>query len=213
MTDLQVVDNNPFEIEINTPYSLNYLIFLQNIFYNSKNDNQENPLFPYVDSSNWGILKDEVFEDNFQECWNAAIVKNSGTDMYNHNGILGTVNMFYQLLFEDNEIGKYGYSESVKSFLAWWDGIYGKIAISKVFDDDSLNKVYSELAHSINQNETISMKSRLKIDLIYDKLLLKGLTTSSWYMVLPIEDIFIKKNRTALITDLLKCCGCEKRKA
>lgn len=36
--------HSAFEIEVNTPYTLNYLIYVQNIYLNSKNQDRENPL-------------------------------------------------------------------------------------------------------------------------------------------------------------------------
>jgi hypothetical protein len=103
-------------------------------------------------------------------------------------------------LFKYSETDAFGYTESVKSFLAWWKGIYGKIAIEGVFDDDRMTKIYRGLSGSINVNK------RLKIDLIYDRLLLTGQSESFWYAVLPIEDIFMYKKRPEVISNLLKCC-------
>jgi hypothetical protein len=206
MNDIQEVDSNPFEIEVNTPYSLNYLVFVQNIFLNSNDKNSRNPFFPYVDSSKWGILQNEEFEKTFKEIWNEVISKNRTNRLYDHNGILDFEKTSFKQLFEDNESGEFGYSESVKSFLAWWDGIYGKIAIGKVFDDDSMNKIYWKLTHSIKPTNDLTINRRLKIDLVYDKLRLVGSTASSWYLVLPIEDIFKSKSRPEVISKLLKCC-------
>jgi hypothetical protein len=206
MKDIQEVESNPFEIEVNTPYSLNYLVFVQNIFLNSNDKNSRNPFFPYVDSSKWGVLQNEEFEKTFKEIWNEVIHKNRTNRLYDHNGILDFEKTSFKQLFEKNENGEFGYSESVKSFLAWWDGIYGKIAIGKVFDDDSMNKIYCELAKSIKPSNDVAINRRLKIDLVYDKPLLVGSTQSSWYVVLPIEEIFKSKNRPFVITKLLKCC-------
>jgi hypothetical protein len=147
----------------------------------------------------WGIL-DRDFKKNFTEVWKEAVNKNSQSGLYDHNGILDFDKALFQKLFENNETGVFGYSESVKSFLAWWDGIYGKIAIERVFDDDKMSKFYKELSTFLNVNK------RLKIDLIYDRQFLNGTSVSSWYALLPIEDIFIKKKRPEIISNLLKCC-------
>ena len=47
-----------FEMEVNAPYSLNYLIYIQNLYLNSKNNDKKKPLFPHIDSSMWGILSE-----------------------------------------------------------------------------------------------------------------------------------------------------------
>lgn len=199
MEDNQERVHSGFEMEVNAPYSLNYLIYVQNIYLNSKNQERDTPLFPYVDSSKWGILDDE-FEQTYKEVWVETLNNNYNSGKYDHNGILNFDKALFQKLFENNGTGFFGYSESVKSFLAWWDGIYGKIAIEGVFDDDRMNKIYRELSESINADK------RLKIDLIYDRPVLTGQSESSWYAVLPIEDIFRYKQRPEVISNLLKCC-------
>lgn len=199
MEDIQERIHSGFEMEVNAPYSLNYLIFVQNIYLNSKNKGKEKPLFPYTDSSMWGILNED-FKKNFSEVWKEAVNKNSQSRLYDHNGILDLNKSLFQKLFENTEKGVFGYSESVKSFLAWWDGIYGKIAIEGVFDDDRMSKFYRELSTSLNVNK------RLKIDLIYDKQFFNGQSESSWYAVLPIEDIFNQRKRPEIISNLLRCC-------
>ncbi|MCA1057548.1 hypothetical protein LCL96_01285 [Rossellomorea aquimaris] len=65
MEDNQERVHSGFEIEVNAPYLLNYLIYVQNIYLNSKNQDRETPLFPYVDSSKWGIL-DSQFEQTYK---------------------------------------------------------------------------------------------------------------------------------------------------
>ncbi|WP_338780337.1 group-specific protein [Metabacillus sp. FJAT-52054] len=188
-----------FEMETNAPYSLNYLIFIQNIHLNRKNPDKENPLFPYVDSSAWGIVRED-FGQFYTEVWEEAVNKNSRDRLYDHYGVFDRDKALYQKLFENGEIGAFGYAESVKSFLAWWNGIYGRIAIEKVFDEYTMNEVYKELAASLKVNK------RLRIDLTYDKPLLAGSAELSWYAVLPIEDIFMPYKVPEIVPRLLKCC-------
>lgn len=199
MEDIQEELHSGFEMEVNAPYSLNYLIMIQNIYLNSKNKDSKNPLFPYVDCSGWGMLGRE-FEETFTEVWKAAVDKNPQDSLYDHNGIFHIDQELYRSLFKNNETGAFGFSESVKFFLAWWNGFYGKIAIEGVFDHDRMDKVYKELSASIEVNK------RLRIHLIYDKPLLTEKCERSWYTVLPIEDVFLIKKRPEIISNLLKCC-------
>ncbi len=87
--------------------------------------------------------------------------------------------------------------------MSWWGGIYGEIAIQKVFDEEDMNKIYWELSKSIKPTNDATINRRLKIDLVYDKQLLGGTTASPWYLVLPIEDIFTNR---PVVPNLLKCC-------
>lgn len=188
-----------FEMEVNAPYSLNYLLMIQNIYLNSKNTEAERPLFPYVNASRWGIL-DEQFVETFTEIWKVAVDKNSENHMYDHSGVFDRDKELYQKLFFKNEAGAFGYLESVKFFLAWWSGIHGKIAIEAVFDHDRMDKVYKGLSESIKINK------RLRIHLIYDKSVLTGRSEHSWYEVVSIEDIFLLKKRPELLSNLINCC-------
>lgn len=43
---------NAFEIEVNAPYSLNYMVFLQNVYLNQNRYQEDRQVFPYVDSRN-----------------------------------------------------------------------------------------------------------------------------------------------------------------
>jgi hypothetical protein len=199
MPDIQEEYNSGFEMEITAPYSLNYLMTIQNIYLNSKNKDCERPLFPYVDSSNWGILEGE-FEETFAEVWQEAVNKSSDDPMYDHNGVFHFDKELYQKLFKNNESGSFGYSESVRFFLAWWNGLHGKMAIEGMFDQDRMEKVYKELSASVVINK------RLRINLIYDKPVLTGRSERPWYAVVPIEDVFIPKKRPELLSNLLKCC-------
>lgn len=188
-----------FEMEVNAPYSLNYLIAIQNIYLNSKNKDSERPLFPYIDRSTWGFVEDG-FEETFAEVWEAAVEKNSHDHMYDHNGVLQFDKKLYQKLFVDNESGSFGFSESVKFFSAWWDGFHGKIAIEAVFDHDKMEKVYNELAASVK------IDKRLRVHLVYDKPVLVGRSERPWYEVAAIEEVFIPNKHPELLSKLLKSC-------
>ncbi|WP_078544841.1 hypothetical protein [Litchfieldia alkalitelluris] len=84
MENVQEAKQSGFEMGVNAPYSLNYLIYVQNIFLNSRNQDSKNPLFPYVDSSNWGILEEE-YEKTYKEVWKEALNKNYDSETYDHH--------------------------------------------------------------------------------------------------------------------------------
>ncbi|WLR57368.1 group-specific protein [Mesobacillus subterraneus] len=199
MPDSQEEYHTGFEMEVNAPYSLNYLMTIQNIYLNSKYKESERPSFPYVDRSKWGLLGEE-FEETFAEVWDASVKKNSQDHMYDHNGVLQVDKEIYQKLFQNNETGSFGYSESVKFFLAWWNGFHGKIAIEAVFDHDKMEKVYKELAASVKFDK------RLRIHLVYDKPVLAGRSERAWYEVVAIEEVFIRNKHPELLSKLLKSC-------
>jgi hypothetical protein len=197
---MQAGQEHPFELEVNAPYSLNYLIFLQNIFLNQICHGNGRLLFPYLDSGQWRILDQENFHRAFKEVWEEIIQRNLDR-RFDHNGILEEQKFLYLKLFEGQS--DHGYIESTKAFYAWWDGIAGKIAVERVFDDDSMNKIYLELADSI---ETSTEHNRLAIDLVYDRPVLSEHYSAPWYLVLPIEDVFLKNRRREVTERMRLAC-------
>lgn len=196
-------NKNHLSIRSNAPYSLNYLVFMQNIYENSQNINSQMPLFPYVDSSKWGLLQGEEFKTVFRCVWNEAVNKNMQDSLYDHNGILELESKFYQRLFEDNNQGSFGFSESVKLFLSWWGGIYGQMAVERVCDG-SIQNIYWKLSESIKPIDDMAINRQLILDIVYDKPLHGGTMSGPWYSVLHVEEVFI--NWQVLATKLLDCC-------
>jgi hypothetical protein len=197
---MQSGQEHPFELEVNAPYSLNYLIFLQNVFLNQTGHRNGQLLFPYLDSSQWRLLHQENFNRAFKEVWEEIIQRNLDRK-FDHNGILEEQKLLFLKLFEGQ--ANHGYIESSKAFHAWWDGIAGKIAVERVFDDDSMNKIYLGLASSV---ETSTEHNRLAIDLVYDRPVLSEHCKAPWYMVLPIEDIFLKSRRREVTERMRLAC-------
>jgi hypothetical protein len=198
--DMQAGQEHPFELEVNAPYSLNYLIFLQNIFLNQIGHRNGRLLFPYLDSGQWRILDQENFHRAFKEVWEEIFQRNLDR-RFDHNGILEEQKFLYLKLFKGQS--DHGYIESTKAFYAWWDGFAGKIAVERVFDDDSMNKIYLELADSI---ETSTEHNRLTIDLVYDRPVLSEHCSVPWYLVLPIEDVFLKNRRREVTERMRLAC-------
>jgi hypothetical protein len=158
----------------------------------------------YIDTSEWGLLSSNEFLITYKEIWEIATKKNASNRLYDHNGILDVDNELFKRLFECNEKGNNGFNESKKSFLAWWDGIYGKIAIQSVINDDITSKLYKDLSLSIEHKVNAR---RLKIDLFYDNPILVDNYSTDWYSTIPIEQLYIRKNRANILKTLLKCCG------
>ncbi|RSD28846.1 hypothetical protein [Mesobacillus subterraneus] len=182
---------NDFELEAHAPFSLNYLVFLQNIFLNQDRKAENRLLHPYLDSSKWGLLPGEEFITNFKAVWKETLQKNSDRRL-DHYGIIHDQQLLFERLFVQNEEGHHGFTESSAAFLAWWDSMAGRIAVERVFDADMMQKVYQELVLSLTTNPK---NNRLVIDLLYDRPVLTDQCMGTWYIALPIEDLFIKDRR------------------
>ncbi|MEC1155661.1 hypothetical protein [Cytobacillus horneckiae] len=203
-----MIINEPSNTELNlvieAPYSLNYLIFIQNIYLNndSKCENS-NRLFPYLDSSKWGLLEQKKFSIKFNEVWNEVVHKNNKDQLYEHNGVLYDDSQLFKQLFESDSKGEVGFSESVKLFMSWWDEVFGKMAISRVYETEG-SDIYNEFLKAIQSNQCTITNNRFNIDLIYDKnSIVKSTNTPSYYYIMPIQDLFF--NRENIVPELLKC--------
>ncbi|MFC9540038.1 group-specific protein [Lysinibacillus sp. NPDC056959] len=140
------------------------------------------------------------FNIKFKEIWNEVIYINVQNQYYDSNGVLENDGSLYRQLFDRNVNGEFGFSESVKLFLSWWNGFYGKIAIERLFESEGGQEIYNELSKSLilyNLNN-----SQFKINIIYDKQQLFSTTSSLSYAVLPIQELFL--NRTEIVSNLLE---------
>lgn len=190
--------HNPFIIESDVPYSLNFLVYIQNAYLNSKNDESKNPKFPYIDVSKWALIEDERFLIKFKDVWGKVVHNIVSVSHFDNHSVLENNKLLFRTLFQNNHDGEIGYHESCKSFMAWWEGLAGKLAIVHVVNNQ-MYKVYKEIS------ETIKEDKRLTISLVYDKFPLGELQTLPWYAVLPIEDIFFQKKKE-IVPLLLSCC-------
>ncbi|GIP53003.1 group-specific protein [Paenibacillus vini] len=193
---------NPFVIESDAPYSLNYLVYIQNAYLNSKSDESINPKFPYIDVSKWALIDDELFLIRFNEIWEQVLRNIATNGHFDHNAVLTDNKALFRPLFQTNLNGETGYSESIKSFSAWWNGLAGRIAVEH-FLDNQIFGIYQEMS------QTIKKDKHLKISLVYDKFPLGRLQILPWCAVLPIEDIFQYKKNKDIIPMLLSCCNQE----
>lgn len=194
---------NHLTIRSSAPCSLNYLVCMQNIYENSQNEGNQRPLFPYVDSSKWGLLQGDAFKETFREVWNEAVHKNMKNSLYDYHGVLDQEPELYQRLFENNSQGRFGFAESVKLFLSWWSGIYGQMAVERVCDD-SIQNIYWKLTETLTPIDDLTINRRLFLHIVYDKPLYGGKMTDSWYSVLHVEEVFIKWQE--VVPRLLECC-------
>jgi hypothetical protein len=98
----------------------------------------------------------------------------------------------------------FGYEESSKAFLVWWRSFAGQIAVERVLDGNAMTKLYKELAGSV---KTTRENNRLNLALLYDRLVLSGSFQQSWYLTLPIEDVFLINRRPELLVLMRNSCN------
>ncbi|ATP40857.1 hypothetical protein CSE16_12830 [Solibacillus sp. R5-41] len=187
---------NELTMRLDTPYTLNFLIYLQNLYLNQKQI-EEQLKFPYLSEK---VMFSDDFELNFKELWEDVSIRISKDDMdlilFNDEN-----NLFYEKLFIPNSDSLKTYKEIYTGFRVWWSSYAGGFSVERSIDDPSHN-IYIELTNSLKKNH-IEPKKQLNISLIYDECLLTNTEFYSYYTVLSIVDIHA--NHKDLVFKLQRC--------
>ena len=187
---------NSLIIRTEATYSLNFLVYIQNIFLN-QNQSKEEFKFPFIP-----IKYD--FKEDFQLCYKKL------WDEISHRISVHPINdieifndekdLFYQRLFKESNESLKHYTDVYQSYKIWWDSFTGRFSVERSIDDIG-QKLYMELENSLKQKGVLSHKE-LNISLIYDECLLVNLDVSSCFTVLSTNDFFI--NYKEILPKLLK---------
>ncbi|MDQ7094565.1 hypothetical protein REC12_13290 [Desulfosporosinus sp. PR] len=188
---------NSLVMRTEATYVLNFLIYIQNIYFNQSRSEEEYK-FPYFPSI---IAFEEDFQTKYKDLWNE--VSRRITE-HQSNGVkifYDEKDLFYQGLFLNNSDSLKKYSEIYKSFKIWWDSLAGGFSVERSIDV-YCQELYEELASLLSQ-KGIEPKKELNISLIYDECKLVELDVSSYFVVLTIHDFVV--NRKDWVSKLLKC--------
>lgn len=190
---------NSLLMRTDSPYTLNFLIYLQNIYLNQK-QREEPYKFPYLSET---VMFSYDFESNFKEVWEEISFKISKDDSNGVDLILfnDEYNLFYEKLFIPNSDSLKKYKEIYTGFRVWWSSYAGGFSVERSIDDPRHN-IYIELSNSLKKNQ-IEPKKQLKINLIYDECLLTKTVLYPYYTVLSIIDIHA--NHKDLVLKLQSC--------
>ncbi|WP_042148281.1 hypothetical protein [Paucisalibacillus sp. EB02] len=191
--------DNSLIMRIDTPYVLNYLIYLQNIYLNQK-QREEQLKFPYFSEM---IMFNANFEMQFKELWDDVLNRISRDEgnsidikIFHEESYL-----FYKKLLIHNSDSLKIYNEIYKGFRVWWSSLAGSFSVERSIDDPS-NHLYDELTNYLRKNE-IEPKKQLNISLIYDECLLANTGGYSYSAVHSIKDFIV--NKEELLLKLQNC--------
>jgi len=187
---------NLFQMRTEATYSLNFLVYLQNIYLN-QNQSKEMFKFPYIPIKY--IFKEE-FEFCFKKLWNEVSQRISEHPMNDIKIFNEEKELFYQRLFKENDDNLRDYTEIYQSYKIWWDSFAGRFSVESSIDDKG-QKLYMELKNSLIQKE-IEPQKELNISLIYDECQIVNLDVSSYFAVLSTKDFFVKYKE--MVPKLLK---------
>ncbi|GMK40430.1 hypothetical protein PCCS19_34860 [Paenibacillus sp. CCS19] len=105
---------NNFTIKSFAPYSLNYLIYIQNAFISRKNEVAK---FPSLDTSHWGLLEEKHFCESYKNVWAEMVRRISHNSLTDHNGVLLTEQTLFRELFKTGDQGEIGFEEIGNRFM------------------------------------------------------------------------------------------------
>lgn len=174
-----------FELELNASYTLNFLIYIQNIYLNqNKNDFK----FPYLSKK---LLFNESFEENYRKLWQEVTEKLMGDDpTADIKYFFDKRELFYLELIVEDEENFDVFKAVYRRFETWWDSVVGKYTIEKSVDEEA-RRLYTDLSNWFIKNKKIPEK-RLCIQLIYDECLLTRDLEECHVTIIPIQDFSVR---------------------
>lgn len=190
---------NSLLMTISASYTLNFLIYIQNIYLNQSQSIKECK-YPFFPSK---ITYNDDFELKYKELWDevAEIISKSKPQSNDMKIFYEEMDLFYQRLFVINSENFKKYTEIYESYLVWWESTAGQFCLEKSIDERG-QKLYVELAKSLKQNGIESQRT-LNICLVYDECLLANAEVSSYFAVLPINNFF--SDYRNLVPKLIGC--------
>lgn len=177
---------NTLLLRTEASYSLNFLVYLQNLFLN-KTQSREEMKFPYI------LSKCEFFREDFKmryrELWDEVSKRISENPLNDMGIFVDKKNLFYQCLFVQSEEYLIEYNEIYHSFKVWWGSFTGHIAVERSIDV-YVQEIYQELADLLLEKR-INLQKDLNISIIYDECVLVDLKPTSYFAVFTIRDFFV----------------------
>lgn len=183
---------NSLQMRTEATYSLNFLVYIQNIFLNQTQSKEEFK-FPYIPIK---YIFQEDFELCYKKLWDEVSQRISEHPINDIKIFNEEKDLFYRSLFKPSNDNLKDYHEIYLSYKVWWDSFAGRFSIERSIDEVA-QKLYMELANSLIQNE-IEPQKELNISLIYDECLLVNVDASSYFAVLSTKDLFVKYKETVL---------------
>ncbi|MCM3217710.1 hypothetical protein WKH57_10075 [Niallia taxi] len=183
-----------FLIALEPSHTLNFMIYLQNIYLQQKN--AENRKFPYLQTN---AIFHEDFEQYFKELWMELTEKIIGDSEIDSELFVCQKDLFYNRLFiSEGKDNKEAYTNIYDSFKVWWESMAGGFSVeSSVYI--KLDQLYGELT---GFSDTATAE-RLDIKLIYDQCHLCDSLFHRHFAILSIDDFYIKYKKT--IPKLREC--------
>ncbi|WP_255247431.1 hypothetical protein [Paucisalibacillus globulus] len=173
-------------MKTDTSVSLNFLIYIQNIYLN-QHESEVGKRFPYLPIR---ITFMEEFESNFKELWNEISQRIADDHIVDGRIFYENHDMFCQKLFIKDNNSLKDFNEVYHTFKVWWNSFAGHFTMGRSIDEVG-QSLYSELGALLVQ-KGIKPQKELTINLIYDECLVANTEATPYFAILPIRDFFVK---------------------
>lgn len=172
---------NSLVVRAEASYSLNFLVYLQNIFLNQNNYEQVYR-FPYLPSKH--LVFKENFEIHFKELWDDMSQRLADDYLGDLKIFHDEKEIFYQKLFVNSDESLKDYREIHQTFAIWARSLAGRYGIEKSVDEERL---YRDLVHLLLPKE-ISPQRELHISVVYDQFPFGNLEVFPYFAIISIEE-------------------------
>lgn len=181
---------NSLLMRTDATFSLNFLIYIQNIFLN-RNNSVEELKFP-------DISPDIIFQEDFEKCfaalWQEVAQRISEDPLNDLKIFMQEKDFFFESLFVENEENVKSFNALSQSFEVWWNSFAGRFSIERSIDEKG-QKLYMELADALVQKR-ITPQKELNLSLIYDDCLLAGSEIFPYFAIVSLKDLTINFSET-----------------
>ena len=180
-------------------YSLNFLVYIQNIFLN-QGQTRDDLKFPYIPIK-YGFRED--FEMQYRELWDEISKRLSEHRLDDLNIFTEEKYLFYQSLFVEKNDALEEFNELYKSFKVWWRSFTGQFSVERSVDEKG-QEIYAELSSFLLEKK-VKPQKELNISIIYDECLLADLKPTPYFAILSVNDCILNyKEIIQKLKDMLK---------
>jgi hypothetical protein len=188
------------QMRVEASHALNFLVYLQNAFFNKQFTDPMLIKFPY-NSWNNEFHSNSIFNKAYKEIWNEVNVKIAENPL-NDLQIFQNKEWFYDKLFQPSKPGLFVFNELYESFKAWWGSFAGQNTLEWSIDNEKHREIYSHLSKVFIEKKTEPQKV-FNISLVYDDFPLGELEVMPYYAVVSLKEFHI--HREKLLIKLGKC--------
>ncbi|MER2112341.1 MAG: hypothetical protein ABS960_06580 [Solibacillus isronensis] len=166
-------------------YSLNFLVYIQNIFLN-QGQTRDDLKFPYIPIK-YGFRED--FEMQYRELWGEISKRISEQRLDDVHIFMEDKHVFYHRLFVEQDDTLHAFNEIYKSFEVWWTSFAGRFSVECSVDEKG-QKIYAELSNFLLEKK-VKPQKELNISIIYDECLLADLKPTPYFAILSVNDCIL----------------------